>query len=163
MRRKELKVKKNNQIMNRKHKVFKRQIISLRNVKEGGVGEERKGMEARIMNKISRFRVTRIILKKEKRQIKEILRLYIKTNPPLKVLLKIYKKLVGHRQIYLDHLLKKYLTMMKKNKNLYFHLVEAVLQLANALIPNSVSCLIIQRTNLIMKRQSENLKIPTVR
>jgi hypothetical protein len=78
--------------MSRNHKVFKRQIISLRNEKEGEVGEERKGMEARIMNKISRYRLPRIILKKEKRQIKEILRLYIKTNPPLKVPLKIYKK-----------------------------------------------------------------------
>jgi hypothetical protein len=149
--------------MSRNNKEFKSQIISLRKEKEGGVGEERKGMEARIMNKISRYRVPRIILKKEKRQIKERLRLNIKTNPPLKVPLKIYKKLVGHRQIYLDHLLKKFSTMMKKNRNQYFHLVEAVLQLANALIPNSVSCLIIQRTNLIMKRQSENLKIPTVR
>jgi hypothetical protein len=148
--------------MSRNHKVFKRQIISLRNEKEGEVGEERKGMEARIMNKISRYRVTRIILKKEKRQIKEIiLRLNIKTNLPLKVLLKIYKKLVGHRQIYLDHLPKKFSTMMMKNRNQYFHLVEAVQQLANALILSSVSYLIIQRTNLIMRRQSESLKIPT--
>jgi hypothetical protein len=150
--------------MSRKHRVFKRQIISLRNEKEGGVGEERKGTEARIMNKISRYRVPRIILKKEKRQIKEIiLRLNIKTNLPLKVLLKIYKKLVGHHQIYLDHLPKKFSTMMTKNRNQYFHLVEAALQSANALIPSSVSFLIIQRTNSIMKRQSENLKILTVR
>jgi hypothetical protein len=150
--------------MSRKHRVFKRQIISLRNEKEGGVGEERKGTEARIMNKISRYRVPRIILKKEKRQIKEIiLRLNIKTNLPLKVLLKIYKKLVGHHQIYLDHLPKKFSTMMTKNRNQYFHLVEAALQSANALIPSSVSFLIIQRTNSIMKRQSEKLKILTVR
>ena len=65
--------------------------------------------------------------KENKRRLKEA-KLNIKTNRDLHLkVLRNLTKAVGHPQIYLDHQLKKRITMMMKNKNLYSHLAEAAL------------------------------------